>query len=279
MASRSVSIDEATRPLMSEPTLEENTAPGRLHPDMVVRPLSPPAEAYHDEDGREKAWPLNKVLMWIIRPLAVILAFTQIMLQLTHPNDGNNGRGLGITLVVFTFLVMFWNLFKIIPNKIMDTLLMCAYTAGKGGDTEVSCTMGRWKVFCYGGDVEEGDCHDQMQQQQPVRKLSPIKRMASQGAVDLVLASFLMLFDILFATEYRWYWSSDRSVVALASILVGLQYIMVFLPHISSCGPISITLNYNPNRHDPYQYHIRLPEDESAAQPASRGKDPVSVTA
>ena len=54
---------------------------------------------------------------------------------------------------------------------------------------------------------------------------------------------------------------------------------MVFLPHLSSCGPISITLNYDPKRDEPYQYRIRLSEDDPAAQSSRQGKQHVSVAA
>ena len=203
---------------MSEPTLDEATRPGRLHPDMVARPLSPPAQVYRDEHGREKAWPLNKVLMWCIRPSAVALAFAKIIVQLNRTHDGNNV--VSVALLVFTFITMFWNLFKMVPKEVVNKLLVCTSTGGKGGDTEVSCTVGRWKVFCHGGEVEEGDGYGEIPQHQQVRKPSLIKRVVREGLVDLILASFVMLFDILFSAEKRWYpYGSDKVIIVLASIL------------------------------------------------------------
>ncbi|KAK8069025.1 hypothetical protein PG994_005641 [Apiospora phragmitis] len=274
MASQNPSLDEA-RPLMSTPILEEGTSSGHLHPAMIARPLNPPTQGYRDEDWNERSWPMNEVLLWVIRPVAIVLAFADIMVQLNRDHLG--GSDIDVTLVVVTFLVMFWNMFKLIPKKVIEKLLS-ALKDENGDDTEVSCTVGRWKMFCYGGDVEEGGGHDgNIQQQQHNHKLSLIKRIVRQGLVDLILASFFMLFDILVATERRQWWrDSPLAVTVLTSILVGFQYIMILLPHISSCGPFSVTLNYK--RDEPYQYRIRLPRDEAAAQSSARGKEPVSVT-
>ncbi|KAK8098353.1 uncharacterized protein PG998_013839 [Apiospora kogelbergensis] len=97
---------------------------------MVARPLSPPAQVYRDEHGREKAWPLNKVLMWCIRPSAVALAFAEIIVQLNRTHGGNNV--VSVALLVFTFITMFWNLFKMVPKEVVNKLLVCTSTGGKG---------------------------------------------------------------------------------------------------------------------------------------------------
>ncbi|KAK7942681.1 uncharacterized protein PG986_011794 [Apiospora aurea] len=275
MTTHNTSLDEASRPLLSEPNLEEGTPSGYLHPAMVARPLSPSAQAYRDEDGKERTWPVNQVLLWVIRPVAVVLAFADAMVQVTR--NHRNRSGLDVVLIIITFMVMFWNLFKLVPKEAMEVLLS-ASKDGSGDGTEVSCTVGRWKIFCFGGDVDEEFGGHHGEARRDVRKPSLLRRIASQGLVDLILAFFLMLFDILTATEKRrtWY-STPVAVTVLTSILVGFQYIMTFLPHISSCGPFSITLNYK--RDDPYQYRIQLPQDEEAAQSSARGKQPVSVTA
>ncbi|KAK8131582.1 hypothetical protein PG984_008020 [Apiospora sp. TS-2023a] len=264
MASQTPSFDEATRPLMSGHGSEEITSAGHLHPAMIARPLSPPARGYRDEDGKERTWPANQVLMWVLRPASVALALADVVVLLT---SSYGHSGLGVTLIVITFIVMFWNMFKLVPKAAMAKLL-CISEHGDTDATEVSCTVGRWKLFCHGGDGDEEDGgHSE------ARKPSLIKRMVGQGLMDLILSFFLMLFDILVAND----WYSPTEVTVITSILVGFQYIMIILPHLSSCGPFSITLNYK--RDEPYQYRIRLPQDEPAAQSAASGKQPVSVTA
>ncbi|KAK8044587.1 hypothetical protein PG993_004611 [Apiospora rasikravindrae] len=275
MTSHNASPDEGSRPLLSEPNLQKGTSPGQLHPAMIARPLSPPAQGYRDEDGHRRTWPMNQVLVWFIRPAAVILAFIDVMVQLTANHGGISG--IDVMLIIITFMLLFWNLFKLIPKKAMGVLLS-ASKDGSGDDMEVSCNVGRWKVFCFGGDVDEELGVHHGDAQPGARRPSLLRRIVSQGLVDLVLASFLMLFDILVAKEGRRAWYDTAvAVTVLTSIIVGLQYIMIFLPHISSCGPFSITLNYKHD--DPYHYRIRLPQDEAAAQASARGKQPVSVTA
>ncbi|KAK8085139.1 hypothetical protein PG997_006410 [Apiospora hydei] len=218
MTTHNNSLDEASRPLLSEPNLGEGTSTGHLHPAMVARPLSPPAQGYRDEDGKERTWPVNQVLVWVIRPVAVVLAFTDAMVQVTRNHRSRSG--LDVVLIIITFMVMFWNLFKLIPKKAMEVLLS-ASKDGSGDDAEVSCTVGRWKIFCFGGDFDEevGGHHGEVRRD--VRKPSLLWRIASQGLVDLVLAFFLMLFDILIATERRrtWY-DTPVAVIVLTSILV-----------------------------------------------------------
>lgn len=163
--------------------LDPEVPSASLNPDVVHRPLTPPAQQYRDDNDGEASgqWLLNLIV--VIRFLAGLFTLTNFIMQCLS----YHGPTFLDFLKAVTFVIFLWNLWNFLRSLFFSKACLGKY---KSRIPEVSFIVGNWKFYWCGSEDDEPDNYE---------IVSPKKsnQQINLALADMLLGTLLLIMGII----------------------------------------------------------------------------------